>query len=85
MASAAQVDRTKAVKERPTPVKIPSGPGRQTGAGMDPKLRAFIDRVVVPILVQDFLADSRSEKKVAKTRPVVPSCGVTPSAVEVAQ
>jgi len=84
MASAVQVDRTKARKTRPARLRVSSRSGCHEVAGIDPKLRAFIERVVVPILVQDFLADPRSEKKIAKTRPVVPSCGVTPSAVEVA-
>jgi hypothetical protein len=83
MASATQVGRTKARKARPAPVRIPSGLGRQTGAGIDPKLKAFIDRVVVPILVRDFLADPGSEKNVAKSRPDMASCGVAPSAAEV--
>jgi hypothetical protein len=64
---------------------MPSAPGRQPGAGIDPKLRAFIDHVVAPILVRDFLADPRREKKIAKTRPDMASCGVTPSAVKVAR
>jgi hypothetical protein len=84
MTSEAQIGRRKATKARPAPVRIPSELGRRAGAGIDPKLRAFIDRVVVPIIVRDFLADPRSEKKIAKTGPDMTSCCVTPSGVEVA-
>lgn len=31
------------------------------GAKLDPDLRGFIDRVIVPILVRDYLADHRKE------------------------
>jgi hypothetical protein len=70
MASAAQFGRTKArkaksKKARLALMKIPSKPGRQTGREIDPKLRAFIDRVVAPILVRDFLAHRQSEKEIA--------------------
>jgi len=83
MASAAQVGRTKATKARLAPVRIPSSPKRQTSAQIDAKLKDFVDRVVVPILVRDFLADSESEKCIAKTRPDMALCGAMPSDVEV--
>ena len=43
-------------------VKVAKMPGRV----IDPDLKEFIDRVVVPILVSDFLAlEQKEEKKIA--------------------
>jgi hypothetical protein len=55
------------------------------GPVIEPDLKAFIDRVVIPILVREFLAGPQGEKKIAKMSPDVASCAVTPSAVEVAR
>jgi len=41
---------------------------------LTPELKGFIDRVVVPILVQSYLAEQRSEKQIAEGTATVASC-----------
>jgi hypothetical protein len=40
---------------------------------LTPDLKGFIDRVVVPILVQSYLAEMQSEKKIAESSVTVAS------------
>jgi len=71
-------------KSKPIPIeRIARTPTRGSGDDIDPRLKAFIARAVVPTLVRDFLAGSQNEKKIAKRRRDVASFGV-PSAGEVA-
>jgi hypothetical protein len=59
---------------------------KKPDAMIDPELKAFIDRVVVPILVQDFLArEQNTEKRDCDSTPRVTMCTPTLSAVEVAR
>jgi hypothetical protein len=46
------------------------------------ELKGFIDRVIVPILVRDYLSGSVQEKQIAQAREGVASCEsmVTPNA-----
>ena len=41
---------------------------------IDPDLKGFIDRVIVPILVQSYLAELQNEKQVAEGAAMVASC-----------
>lgn len=40
---------------------------------LTPELKGFIDRVVVPILVQSYVAEMQSEKKIAESSVTVAS------------
>lgn len=63
-------------------VKVAKMPGRV----IDPDLKEFIDRVVVPILVRDFLAlEQNEEKRDCDSPRRVTMCTPTLSAVEVAR
>jgi hypothetical protein len=44
-------------------------------------LKGFIDRVIVPILVQSYLAEMQSEKEIAERPAVVASCELMSDAV----
>lgn len=48
---------------------------------LTPELKGFIDRVIVPILVQSYLAEMQSEKEIAERPAVVASCEVMSDAV----
>jgi len=52
-----------------------------------PKLKQFIDRTIVPILVQEYLSIREQEKHIAQNADDVPLCHVTANAphVEVAE
>lgn len=49
-------------------------PPRQAGAGIDPNLMAFVDRVVVPTLVQGYLAELRRDNQLVADIPTVAQC-----------
>ena len=48
---------------------------------LTPELKGFIERVIVPILVQSYLAETQSEKEIAERPVVVASCGLMSDAV----
>lgn len=48
---------------------------------LTPELKGFIDRVIVPILVQSYLAEAQSEKEIAERPAVVASCELMSDAV----
>jgi len=48
---------------------------------LTPELKGFIDRVIVPILVQSYLAEMQSEKEIAERPAVVASCQLMSDAV----
>lgn len=48
---------------------------------LTPELKEFIDRVIVPILVQSYLAEMQSEKEIAERPAVVASCKLMSDAV----
>lgn len=52
---------------------------------LTPELKGFIDRVIVPILVQSYLAEMQSEKKIAERPAVVASCELMSDAVPQAE
>lgn len=56
--------------------RLQSGPRRRTPAisPLTPELKGFIDRVVVPILVQSYLAELQDEKQIAEGVATVASC-----------
>jgi hypothetical protein len=45
-----------------------------TDSPITAELKGFIDRVVVPFLVQSYLAELPSEKQIAETATTVASC-----------
>jgi len=60
--------------------------GKMPARTIDPELKELIDRVVVPILVRDFLAlEQNEEKRDCDSRLRVTMCSPTLSAVEVAR
>ena len=48
--------------------------GREQGRKLDPPLKEFVDRVVVPILVQSYLSELQNEKHIAESATTVASC-----------
>jgi len=52
---------------------------------LTPELKGFIDRVIVPILVQSYLAEMQSEKKIAERPAVVASCQLMSDSVPQAE
>lgn len=46
-----------------------------------PELKGFIDRVIVPILVQSYLAEMQSKKEIAERPAVVASCELMSDAI----
>ena len=48
---------------------------------LTPELKGFIDRVIVPLLVQSYLAEMQSEKEIAERPAVVASCELMSDAV----
>jgi hypothetical protein len=55
-------------------VQLGPRPQRCEPSLLTPELKGFIDRVIVPILVQSYLAEMQSEKEIAETPAVVASC-----------
>ena len=62
------------VQRGPRPQRCESSP-------LTPELKGFIDRVLVPILVQSYLAEIQSEKEIAERPAVVASCELMSDAV----
>ena len=60
-------------------------PQRREPSLLTPELKGFIDRVIVPILVQSYLAEMQSEKKIAERPAVVASCELMSDAVPKAE
>ena len=56
----------------------PAGTSRSKTESIDPKLKAFIDRVVVPILVQEYLEMLERENHLADTAGEVALYSVSP-------
>jgi hypothetical protein len=56
-------------------------------SAIEPKLRRFIDRAIIPILVQEYLSIMEQEKQIAQNADDMPLCRVTANApkVEVAE
>jgi hypothetical protein len=75
-----KLDSIKATKPQPTLAKITAMSGRQADAGIDPKLKAFIDRVVVPALVQEYLTKLRHENQLAANPSGVRKCSTNSTA-----
>lgn len=44
-------------------------PKEVPGAGVSPELRSFIDNVIVPALVREWLAEHRPKKSLAEAEP----------------
>lgn len=49
---------------------------------LPPELKGFIDRVVVPILVQTYLSELRNEKQIAENGAGMASCELMPDSPE---
>ena len=49
-------------------------PQTQEASPLTPELKGFIDRVIVPILVRDYLSGIAQEKQIADGREGVASC-----------
>ena len=60
-------------------------PQRCEPSPLTPELKGFIDRVIVPILVQSYLAEMQSEKKIAERPAVVASCQLMSDSVPQAE
>jgi hypothetical protein len=60
-------------------------PQRYEPSPLTPELKGFIDRVIVPILVQSYLAKMQSEKKIAERPAVVASCQLMSDSVPQAE
>lgn len=56
-------------------------PQRCEASLLTPELKGFIDRVIVPILVQSYLTEMQSEKEIAERPAVVASCELMSDAV----
>jgi hypothetical protein len=54
--------------------------GARRDSSLTPELKAFIDRVVVPILVKSYIEKLQNEKSVACSVGKASSCGLMPSA-----
>lgn len=66
MASAVQFDKVPAARIKRRGVKVPTG--------ISPEIKSWIDNVIVPGLVEEFLSADVSRKTVAdKSQPVVTS------------
>jgi hypothetical protein len=63
--------------------RVQLGPRPQRGEPslLTPELKGFIDRVIVPIFVQSYLAEMQSEREIAERPAVVASCQLMSDAV----
>lgn len=61
--------------------QLGSRPQRCEPSHLTPELKGFIDRVIVPILVQGYLAEMQGEKEIAERPAVVASCELMSDAV----
>lgn len=50
---------------------------RQAGAGIDPNLRAFLDRVIVPALVREYLAKHEGKNNLTELAARVVDSGAS--------
>jgi hypothetical protein len=62
-------------------VQLGAHPQRWEPSLLTPELKGFIDRVIVPILLQSYLVEMQSEKEIAKRPAVVASCQLMSDAV----
>lgn len=74
MHASAKLGNAKAKEPRPALARFSAVPGREPGAGIDPNVKAFVDRVIVPALVDEYLAELRRENKIAANLPTVTQC-----------
>jgi hypothetical protein len=62
-------------------VQLGAHPQRWEPSLLTPELKGFIDRVIVPILLQSYFVEMQSEKEIAKRPAVVASCQLMSDAV----
>jgi hypothetical protein len=75
--ASAKLGNAKAKTQRPALAKIFAVSVREPGDGIDPNVKAFVDCVIVPALVEEYVAELRRENKIAANLPTVTQCSTS--------